>query len=110
FQDPYGSLNPRMTIGATISEPLYVHRLVANKKQGQERAAELLEQVGLRPEMLRRYPHQFSGGQRQRIGIARALALSPDMIIADEAVSALDVSIQAQILNLLVELQAELGL
>ena len=110
FQDPYSSLNPRMTVQATLCEALSVHALSAGKSEMQDRIAELLDRVGLRPEYMRRYPHEFSGGQRQRIGIARAVAVRPKFIVADEPVSALDVSIQAQIVNLLQDLQADLGL
>lgn len=109
FQDPVGSLNPRMTVGNIIGEPIYVHGL-ARGAQLQDRVASLLTRVGLTPDHARRYPHAFSGGQRQRIGIARALALNPSFIVCDEPVSALDVSIQSQILNLLNDLQDEMGL
>jgi oligopeptide/dipeptide ABC transporter ATP-binding protein len=109
FQDPYSSLNPRMTVGGMLSEALTIHKLTNGHNTG-DRIAELLETVGLHPDYSRRYPHEFSGGQRQRIGIARALAVSPDFIVADEPVSALDVSIQAQIINLLQDLQVEFGL
>jgi oligopeptide transport system ATP-binding protein len=110
FQDPYGSLNPRLTVRAALSEALRVHRLVSSAAEEQAVLSRLLDRVGLRPEAMTRYPHEFSGGQRQRIGIARALAVQPKFIVADEAVSALDVSIQAQIVNLLMDLQDELGL
>jgi peptide/nickel transport system ATP-binding protein/oligopeptide transport system ATP-binding protein len=110
FQDPFNSLNPRMKVAAILKEPLEIHFPHQNPRKQLERAAELLKKVGLKPEHLERYPHEFSGGQRQRIGIARALAVEPEFIICDEPVSALDVSVQAQIINLLQDLQEELGL
>jgi oligopeptide transport system ATP-binding protein len=110
FQDPYASLNPRMTVGAIVGEGLVIHKLASGAADIEQRVAELLRTVGLSPDQMKRYPHEFSGGQRQRIGIARALAVQPKMIVCDEAVSALDVSIQAQVINLLEDLQAQFGL
>jgi oligopeptide transport system ATP-binding protein len=110
FQDPFASLNPRMSVGNIVSEPLRIHKVIQNKNELQEYVEHLLERVGLNPYYVNRYPHEFSGGQRQRIGIARALALRPSFIVADEPISALDVSIQAQVVNLLEDLQDEFNL
>ena len=110
FQDPYASLNPRMTVGEIIREPMDIHGILNTKEERETRVRELLEIVGLKPDHIRRYPHEFSGGQRQRIGIARTLALNPKFIVCDEPISALDVSIQAQVINLLEKIQEEMGI
>ncbi len=110
FQDPFASLNPRMSVGRIVAEPIRIHKMIDNRKEEQEYVEHLLERVGLNPHYVNRYPHEFSGGQRQRIGVARALALKPTFIVADEPISALDVSIQAQVVNLLEDLQDELNL
>lgn len=110
FQDPYASLNPRMTVGEIIREPMDIHGILNTKEEREARVRELLEIVGLKPDHIRRYPHEFSGGQRQRIGIARTLALNPKFIVCDEPISALDVSIQAQVINLLEKFKKKWGL
>ncbi|MBO1079210.1 ABC transporter ATP-binding protein [Roseomonas haemaphysalidis] len=110
FQDPYAALDPRMTVGDFVAEPLVIHRAVSSRSEREDRVAALFRRVGLNPDFMRRYPHEFSGGQRQRVGIARAIALGPSFIVADEPITALDVSIQAQVVNLFQDMQQEMGI
>jgi peptide/nickel transport system ATP-binding protein len=110
FQDPYAALDPRMTVGEFVAEPLVIHRAVSSRTEREDRVAALFRRVGLNPDFMRRYPHEFSGGQRQRVGIARAIALGPSFIVADEPITALDVSIQAQVVNLFQDMQQEMGI